>query len=128
MIYVPRVPLLPPCRLQALMFKFLTPGTRQMRQRYKKIYEDFRPQFMAWKLVLLCRKLLFAIVVVMPSNIEMQVWLVLGCLGNTISRKRHCVAPCHVRYGHAVPVLCGVHAGELVRSTIHVGLHLAAKV
>jgi hypothetical protein len=45
----------------------------QMRQRYKKIYEDFRPQFMAWKLVLLCRKLLFAIVVVMTSKVETQV-------------------------------------------------------
>lgn len=44
-----------------------------MRQRYKKIYEDYRPQFMAWRLVLLSRKLLFAaIVVLVNKNIELQ--------------------------------------------------------
>ena len=49
----------------------------QLRQRYRKIYEDYRPQLMFWKEVLLMRKLLFAVIVVMlNNNIEMQyVWL-----------------------------------------------------
>ena len=45
----------------------------QLRQRYRKIYEDYRPQLMFWKEVLLMRKLLFAVIVVMlNNNIEMQ--------------------------------------------------------
>lgn len=45
----------------------------QLRQRYRKVYEDYRPQLMFWKEVLLMRKLLFAAIVVMVNkNIEMQ--------------------------------------------------------
>ena len=48
-------------------------GVLQLRQRYRKIYEDYRPQLMYWKEVLLMRKLLFAAVVVMVNkNIELQ--------------------------------------------------------
>ncbi len=48
----------------------------QLRQRYRKIYEDFVPRYMYWKEVLLLRKLLFAAIVVMVNrNIELQyVW------------------------------------------------------
>jgi hypothetical protein len=45
----------------------------QMRLRYRKIYEDYKPRFMWWKLVLLARKLLFAAIVVMVNkDIELQ--------------------------------------------------------
>ncbi len=38
---------------------------RTLRRRFKKLYEDFRPQFMHWKLVLLARKFLLAVVAIM---------------------------------------------------------------
>ena len=45
----------------------------QLRQRYRKIYEDYKPARMYWKEVLLVRKLLFATIVVMGNkNIELQ--------------------------------------------------------
>lgn len=43
-----------------------------MRQRYKKIYEDYKPAFMFYKEILLCRKLLFAVIVTMNRSVEMQ--------------------------------------------------------
>ncbi len=48
----------------------------QLRRRYRKVYEDYKPHAVYWKLVLLGRKFLFsAIVVLLNSNIEAQV----GC-------------------------------------------------
>jgi hypothetical protein len=54
----------------------LPPTPLQMitRCRYKKIYEDFRPDFVYWKLVLLGRKLCLAFIVVLVNkNILAQV-------------------------------------------------------
>ena len=46
----------------------------RMRTRYRKIYEDYNPRFVYWKLVLLARKLCFAcVVVLLPGNIQAQV-------------------------------------------------------
>jgi hypothetical protein len=60
----------------------LTNKAIQIRRRYRKIYEDFKPQFVYWKPVLLVRKLLFAFVVVLVnSNVEAQVGLWLGGCG-----------------------------------------------
>jgi hypothetical protein len=44
--------------------------------RYRKIYEDYKPAYNYWKLVLLTRKLLFALIVVLlDNNVEVQVGL-----------------------------------------------------
>ena len=40
----------------------------RVRRRFRKLYEDYRPQLFAWKLVLLTRKLLFAMVVVLLNS------------------------------------------------------------
>ncbi len=54
-----------------------------IRHRYRKLYEDFRPQFTYWKVVLLTRKCLLAVVVVSLNNTALQVItgasLVLSC-------------------------------------------------
>jgi hypothetical protein len=45
-----------------------------MLDRYRKIYEDYKPAYNYWKLVLLIRKLLFALIVVLlDNNVEVQV-------------------------------------------------------
>ena len=46
----------------------LTNPNFQLRTRYRKMYEDYKPQFLYWKLVLIVRKLTFACVVVLLSN------------------------------------------------------------
>jgi hypothetical protein len=46
----------------------------QLRRRYKKVYEDFRPRFVWWRVVLLVRKSLFAaIAVLVDRNVGLQV-------------------------------------------------------
>ncbi len=46
----------------------------QLRRRYRKIYEDYKPHAVYWKLVLLGRKFLFSVIVVLiNTNIELQV-------------------------------------------------------
>ena len=51
----------------------LTNAHIQLRRRYRKIYEDYRPQFVYYKLVLMLRKLLFACVVVLLNrSVESQ--------------------------------------------------------
>jgi hypothetical protein len=46
----------------------------RVRQRYRKLYEDYKPQHMHWKLVLLARKCVFAVIVVLlRGNIRAQV-------------------------------------------------------
>ena len=46
----------------------------QVRQRYRKLYEDYKPEFMYWKLVLLVRKMVFAaIAVLLDHHIDTQV-------------------------------------------------------
>ena len=42
----------------------LTNPNIRIRRRFRKIYEDYKPEFVYWKLVLLVRKLVFAVVVV----------------------------------------------------------------
>jgi hypothetical protein len=39
-----------------------------MRQRYRSIYEDFKPQVWYYKVVILLRRLLFAVIVEMAST------------------------------------------------------------
>ena len=39
-----------------------------MRQRYRSIYEDFKPQFCYFKVIILLRRLLFAVIIEMCSN------------------------------------------------------------
>jgi hypothetical protein len=52
----------------------LTNPNISFRRRYRKVYEDYKPQFYYWKLVLLARKALFAcIVVLLDTNVEAQV-------------------------------------------------------
>jgi hypothetical protein len=51
----------------------LTNPNISFRRRYRKIYEDYKPQFYYWKLVLLARKAVFAcIVVLLDTNVEAQ--------------------------------------------------------
>jgi hypothetical protein len=55
----------------------------QMRQRYQSIYEDFKPQFWFYKVVILLRRLLFAVIIEMCSNyVTLQVisWAVMASL------------------------------------------------
>ena len=40
----------------------------RVRRRFRKLYEDYRPGLYYWKLALLARKLLFAVVVVMLNS------------------------------------------------------------
>ena len=48
---------------------------------YRKVYEDYKPRFMYWKLVLLTRKLLLAVIVVLVNeNIEAQVCVDQACV------------------------------------------------
>ncbi len=50
------------------------PSYVQLRRRFRKIYEDYKPRFVYWKLVLLARKLCLAcIVVLFDRRIEFQV-------------------------------------------------------
>ena len=81
-----------------------------MRQRYKKIYEDYKPTYMFYKEVLLCRKLLFAVIVTLNRSVEMQ------CVSNehgeafvTCVSMMCCdlVAACHTA---TVIVICAVEA------------------
>lgn len=45
-----------------------------LRRRYRKLYEDFKPHVLFWRLVLLARKLCLAIIVVLVSgNVQAQV-------------------------------------------------------
>ncbi len=52
----------------------LTNDNITTRHRYRKLYEDYQPQRLYWKVVLLARKLAFALIVVLlSSNITAQV-------------------------------------------------------
>lgn len=45
-----------------------------LRRRYRKLYEDFKPHVLFWRLVLLARKLCLAVIVVLLSgNVQAQV-------------------------------------------------------
>ncbi len=46
----------------------LTNPNLATRNRYRKLYEDYKPQLVFWKLVLLARKLSFALVVVLLNS------------------------------------------------------------
>jgi hypothetical protein len=48
---------------------------RQLRQRYRKIYEDYRPQYKYWKVSLLMKKLLLTAIVVIVNSVQSQVGL-----------------------------------------------------
>ena len=49
-------------------------GRCQLRRRYRKIYEDYKPKLAYWKVVLIARKFAFSLIVVMlDSDIEAQV-------------------------------------------------------
>lgn len=39
-----------------------------MRQRYQSIYGDFKPQFWFYKVIILVRRLLFAVIIEMCNN------------------------------------------------------------
>ncbi len=54
----------------------LTNPDIRVRRRYRKLYEDYKPQFMYWKLVLLARKLALASIgILLTRNPELQVSL-----------------------------------------------------
>jgi hypothetical protein len=40
----------------------------QLRRRYRKIYEDYKPGLVFWKVVLIVRKFTFALIVVLLDN------------------------------------------------------------
>ena len=45
-----------------------------VRRRYRKLYEDYKPEFKYWRLVLILRKLCLAIIgILMTGNPELQV-------------------------------------------------------
>jgi hypothetical protein len=45
-----------------------------LRRRYGRLYGDYKPQFVFWKLLLFLRKFVFAVIIVMlDANIQMQV-------------------------------------------------------
>ncbi len=44
-----------------------------IRQRYKKLYEDYKPSGIYWKLVIVFRKLCLAVIVILLSNPSLQV-------------------------------------------------------
>jgi hypothetical protein len=45
-----------------------------LRRRYGRLYGDYKPQFVFWKLLLFLRKFVFALIIVMlDANIQMQV-------------------------------------------------------
>jgi hypothetical protein len=59
----------------------LTNPDIRVRHRFRKLYEDYKPEFMFWKLVLVCRKLCFALIVVlMSSNVAAQASLSVAVL------------------------------------------------
>ena len=52
----------------------LTNPNLYVRRRFRKLYEDYKPQFSYWKLVLMTRKLALACVAILLSkNAHMQV-------------------------------------------------------
>ena len=52
----------------------LTNPNIHVRHRYRKLYEDYKPEFAYWKVVLLLRKCMFAAVVqLLHDNVGVQV-------------------------------------------------------
>ncbi len=52
----------------------LTNPSIHIRRRYRKLYEDYKPQFAYWKLVLIARKLVLAVTgIVLAGNASLQV-------------------------------------------------------
>jgi hypothetical protein len=65
-----------------------------MRQRYRSIYEDFKPQFCYFKVIILLRRLLFAVIIEMCSNyVTLQVISYLRLL--CVFMSRHTCRRCH---------------------------------
>ena len=59
-----------------LLLVFAPVGVLQLRQRYRGIYENFSPDCCYWGLVLLTRKLLFAVIIVLcDRRVALQVLL-----------------------------------------------------
>ena len=52
----------------------LTNPNIHIRRRFRKLYEDYKPQYMYWKLVLVLRKLALAIIgILLTGNSQLQV-------------------------------------------------------
>ena len=52
----------------------LTNPNISVRRRFRKLYEDFKPQYKYWKLVLISRKLCLAIIgILLSGNAALQV-------------------------------------------------------
>lgn len=54
-----------------------------VRKRYRKLYEDFKPETAAWRLVLIVRKLLIAWASIMFNAYPMfqvRVYVLVGCV------------------------------------------------
>jgi hypothetical protein len=80
-------------------------GRRQLRRRYRKIYEDYKPKLAYWKVVLIARKFAFSLIVVMlDSDIEAQV---------RVERICQCTVP---RSWHAEGIWCSRSGAAVVPS------------
>ena len=83
-----------------------------VRRRFRKLYEDYKPQFSYWKLVLMMRKVCLACVAILLSkNAHMQVralpnrrlvnaWFV----RETVPLER--MSPCRSTLNHAAGRIC----------------------
>ena len=85
---------------------FLTNPNIHVRYRYRKLYEDYKPKYAYWKLVLLGRKLAFAMVVVLlTQHVETQVCRCC-CLPSLPQYRCHSSVPLLSRGSGVVTCLC----------------------
>ena len=58
----------------------LTNPNISVRRRFRKLYEDYKPEYKYWKLVLIARKLALAIIgILLTGNAALQVTMLCGC-------------------------------------------------